>query len=234
MVDRYKKSGGFVQLLQIVETCAPKKYDQFMGIISEEDPSWAEAIKEKMLTFDKIMNWKPEAVMEVLAQVNPLAFATAIKGQTPEKLEKFFSSISHQEKRRIEQQLNDIKPSPAEIYSCMMKVISETRLMLVSGSLKAAKIDAQLVIPDGFEEKLSAKAKSGTLLSTELFSDEDTIAVSGTTATSAVPSFAAGTGGALELDKLQKKITILNREAQTLKQENAILKDKLEKIKKIA
>ena len=94
-----------------------------MGIINTEDPSWALAIKEKMLTFDRILSWKPEAILEVLANVNPLAFSTAIKGLNPEQLNKFLSAISHQEKRRIEQQLADIKPNPNEIASCAIELL---------------------------------------------------------------------------------------------------------------
>ncbi len=232
MVDRYKKSGGFVQLLQIIETCGPKKYDQFMTIITEEDPSWAEAIKEKMISFDKILNWKPEVLLEVLANVNSLVFSTALKGIPVPQLEKFLSAISHQEKRRIEQQLTDIKPNPNEIASCVMKIVSETRGLLIAGTIKAMKVDQTLVIPESYEEKLSVKGSAG------LFSDATAGFETEPTTTSVQPpptaNFANGTTGAIEMDKLQKKLVLLTREYQTIKQENTVLKDKLEKIKKIA
>lgn len=235
MVDRYKKSGGFVQLLQVIETCGPKKYDQFMGIITEEDPSWAEAIKEKMLTFDKILDWQPEILLEVLANVNSLAFCTALKGIAPDLQNKFLSALSHQERRKLEQRLDDIKPNANEISSCVMKVVSETRALLTAGTLKAAKIDQALVIPEAYEEKLSLKnSLNPTTVTTDstYFSDTET---SGTSAVAVGSSgFAAGTTGAIELDKLQKKLVILTREYQIVKQENSVLKDKLEKIKKIA
>ncbi|OFZ30347.1 MAG: hypothetical protein A2622_07990 [Bdellovibrionales bacterium RIFCSPHIGHO2_01_FULL_40_29] len=237
MVDRYKKSGGFVQLLQVLETCGPKKYDQFMNIISEEDPNWAAAIKEKMLTFEKILNWKPEVLLEVLANVNPLAFCTAIKGLSPEAQNNFLSGLSHQEKRKLENQIEDLKPTPVEISSCVMKVISETRTLLTSGVLKAAKIDQSLVIPESFEEKLSAKGSASVLDS--MLSDDLSLASqpsggSHHSAPSTHGGFAAGSNGSAELEKLQKKLVLVTRELQTMKQENSVLKDKLEKIKKIA
>lgn len=241
MVDRYKKSGGFIQLLQVLETCGPKKYDQFMNIITEEDPSWAEAIKEKMLSFDKILSWKPEVMLEVLANVNGLAFATAVKGLAPAVQVKFLASLSNQEKRKLEMQLADMKPTPMEVSSCMMKIISETRGLLTSGTLKAAKIDSSLVIPENFEDKLSAKVLKGTSLleSDEMFGDEIPYAVApggGIPNLASVPASSSDgiTGGSAETEKMQKKLVLLAREAQTLKQENFILKDKLEKIKKIA
>ena len=244
MVDRYKKSGGFVQLLQVLETCGPKKYEQFMKIISEEDPNWAEAIQDKMLTFDKILNWKPEVLLEVLANVNSLAFATALKGLSPESQEKFLSELSNQEKRKLEQQLADMKPTPMETSSCMMKVISETRGLLTTGTLKAAKVDTALVIPENFEDKLASKVSTkGSLLESDtMFGDDIPFAIpptggipaSSTPAASSGGGFSAGSGGSIELDKLQRKLVVLVREVQTLKQENSVMKDKLEKIKKIA
>ena len=233
MVDRYKKSGGFVQLLQVLETCGPKKYDQFMNIINEEDPSWADAIKDKMLSFEKILNWKPEVLLEVLANVNSLAFATALKGLAPAAQEKFLSALSNQEKRRLEQQLADMKPTPVEISSCVMKVISETRGLLTAGTLKASKVDSALVIPENFEDKLASAPAKGSLLSSDaMFGDEIPFAVTATPGASG--GFIPGSGGSIELDKLQKKMVVLVREVQTLKQENSVMKDKLEKIKKIA
>ncbi len=244
MVDRYKKSGGFVQLLQVLETCGPKKYEQFMNIITTEDPSWAEAIKEKMLNFDKILNWKPEVMLEVLANVNGLAFATAVKGLAPDAQTKFLASLSNQDKRKLETQLADMKPTPMEVSSCMMKVISETRGLLTSNTLKAAKIDSNLVIPENFEDKLSAKVQKGTCLleSDVMFGDEIPYAVGpggGLPNLAAVPNpsiaSSVGAGGAAaEAEKMQRKLVTLVREVQTLKQENSVLKDKLEKIKKIA
>jgi len=225
MVARYKKSGGFVQLLQVMETCGTKKYEQFIGIISTEDPNWAAAIKEKTLTFDKILNWSPETLMEVLAQVNTLAFGSALKGLSDEKLTAFLGKLSPQDRRKIESQLNEANPTPAEISSAVMKVISETRNLLTSSILKADKIDPALAIPENFEEKLSA-GNYGKGSSVEVEPADTAV-------------FSAGSNGAnaaavVEIDRLQKKLALLNKEVQALKQENVVMKDKLDKIKRIA
>ena len=147
------------------------------------------------------------------------------------------TSVGNQTQRKMEQQMSELKPTPVEISSCMMKVISETRTLLATGGLKAAKVDPMLVIPEGFEEKLSSKDSKETLISlvsdpTLEFSDTSVVTLSATAPAPA--AFAAGTAGAIELDKIQKKFILLSRENQQLKQENSVLKDKLEKIKKIA
>lgn len=227
MVDRYKKSGGFVQLVQVIETCSPKKREQFMGMITDENPEWAEALKEKCLTFDKIINWKPEVILDVAAAVNPLAFTTALRSLNNEQLEEFFKKVSPQDRKKFEMAMQESNPSPNEISASVMKVISETRNMFIQGTLKVDKVDPALVIPDGFESKLG-KTEQTRQTGESLSFDLPTINVN-------MP--AANSNGMVpqaEVEKIQKKLVMLNREIQNLKAENQLMKDKLEKIKKIA
>lgn len=233
MVDRYKKSGGFVQLLQVLETCGPKKREQFMGIISQESPQWAEAINQKSLNYEKILSWPPEHLLEVVT-VNMLSFATALKGLSPEQLAKFLSKFAHQDKGRIEKAMLDLNPGAPEIAASQMKVITDTRNLLVTGGLKAEKIDPALVIPHEFEATLQ---KGGSSLSSVGGSGESggSAAANEIVAAALNHNATASTATtAAEVEKLQKKLTLLSKEFQTLKQENLILKDKLDKIKKIA
>lgn len=230
MVDRYKKSGGFVQLVQVLETCGIKKREQFMNIISTESPKWAEAINQKMISFEKIVSWRPEILLEILASVNSLAFATALKSLPSDQLEKFLTSLPHQERRKLETSIQDSNPNPNEISSSVMKVITETRQLFVSGSLKYDKVDVALAIPENFEEKLIKGDLGGGSTSSVEAAEAEVQSIQ-----SAINQ--AQSGGAInqaELEKIQKKIFLLNKELTALKQENSILKEKLEKIKKIA
>ena len=223
MVDRYKKSGGFLQLVQVIETCNAKKREQFMTIITDESPNWAEALNQKCISFEKILSWKPEILLEVLGTVNNLAFSAALKSLGPEALSQFLQKLSHQERKKIETTMAESNPNPNEIASSVMKVISETRAMLVQGALKADKIDQQLVIPDDFENLLEKGEQSRQASAPLSFEGPN--------------GFGGGVGNVAnpaEVDKLQKKLVLLSKEIQILKQENQVMKDKLEKIKKIA
>jgi succinate dehydrogenase flavin-adding protein (antitoxin of CptAB toxin-antitoxin module) len=221
MVDRYKKSGGFLQLVQVIETCNQKKREQFMNIITEESPNWAEALNQKCITFDKIISWKPEVILDIIASVNTLAFSAALKSLNAEQLEIFLQKLSHQDRKKIELAMQESNPNPNEIFSSVLKVISETRGLMVQGTLKAERIDANLVIPEEFESMLE-KNEQSRQASTPLNFDG--------------PSFggAAAANSSAEVDKLQKKLVLMSKEIQVLKQENQVMKDKLDKIKKIA
>ncbi len=224
MVDRYKKAGGFVQLIQVIETCNQKKREQFMNIITEENPMWAEALNQKCITFDKIISWKAEVILDIMASVNTLAFSAALKSLPAEALETFLQKLAHQDRKKIEVAMQEGNPNPGEISSSVLKVISETRSLLVQGTLKADKIDAQLVIPEDFESSLEKTEQSRQAGATLSF-DGPALNFGGAS---------GGAGASVEIDKLQKKLVLLSKEVQILKQENIVMKDKLEKIKKIA
>lgn len=220
IVDRYKKSGGFVQLLQVLETCAPKKQEQFMSIIKEETPNWSEAIYRKMLSFEKIISWQPEPLLEIVANVNSLAFVTALKSLPADKFNSFCQKLSSHERRKIEQKYNDLNPDINQISSCVMKVVSETRSLFVSGALKFDKIDITLLIPENIELQLeSSGPQSGP---------------SGAEISAQVSVNAPSAAGVLDFEQLKKKYIELNQLLNTLKKENTVMKEKLDRIKKIA
>lgn len=221
MVDRYKKSGGFVQLLQVIETCGPKKQEQFMNIIKQESPTWHEAINQKMLSFDRILSWSPEALLEIVANVNPLAFVTALKSLQPEKFSAFCEKLSLQERRKIETQFKEMNPEPNQIASCVMKVVSESRNLFITGALKYDKIDTLLAIPENFESQLM----EGVISTSPGVSSQ---------AEPVIQSVSSSSLGALDFELLKKKYIELNQQANTLRKENAVMKEKLDRIKRIA
>lgn len=243
MVDRYKKANGFLQLLKVIETCGPKKREQFMTVIRNESPSWADALDQKMISFDKILSWKPEAILEVMAQVNPLAMVTALKSLSPEKYSEFLGKMSPQEKAKIDRQYKEINPNPGEINACVMKILMETRELFSKGSLKYDKIDGSLSIPDDFEILLD---RGGPVLSVipggaapSTAAPESNLNESGKPMRSHLPppievNTTVNVGQGVDIDSLKKKVIELSQQVNLLKKENMLLRDKLDRIRKIA
>ena len=234
MVDRYKKSGGFLQLIQVIETCGAKKREQFMNIITQESPNWAEALNQKCLTYEKILGWSPEALLEIIASINLLTFTTSLKSLPQEQLSLFLVKLSHQERSKIERAMVEMNPSSNEISSSQMKVISETRGLLTSGALKIDKVDPSLVIPHEIETLLQKGQVSHLSVVADAPSSSGTPSINDVVNAALKHNAAMGTTNAVEMEKLQQKLNNLSKEYQALKQENLILKDKLDKIRKIA
>lgn len=232
MLDRYKKKGGFVQLLTLIETSGKTKQDQFLGLIAQENPTWEAAIRQKSLTIDKILSWPASNLSEVLTRVQPLTVATALSGMPKDKVEVILACLSLSDKRKIQTVIDESTPTPAAVNTCVMKMITETRGFISSGILKMDKVDPTLVIPENFEEQLS----NGTFLTPT----EPSAASTAEPGSELVFELrtekldAKSEHSKDEVEFLKRKVNQLVAENTALKQEVALSRNKLDQIRKIA
>lgn len=229
MIDRYRKAGGFLQLLQVLETCGPQKKEKFLKMIQDEDPKWAEALESKMLSLERIFKWDANTIAEIMVRMPEGTLAVAMKGFSQEQLELMFRTFSASQKRRIEDLAGTKNPNPAEIATAFMKVIEEVRSMVKQGFLRFDKIDPDLIVAEGIEEKLAGGAAPGAK------KNEDFSSVLVETAEQAVAQAQSSSGADREaVEKLSSKVLTLAEENKRLHKEIKVLKEKLEQIKKIA
>lgn len=229
MIDRYRKKGGFVQLLNLIETTGKEKQEKFLKMIGDESPAWESEVRKRILTIDKILSWNPTYLAEIFPRVPPLQLAMVVGGLAEDKAGHFMKVLTFKERRQVEELLKEKNPSPGETSSGLMKLFAEIRKMEQEGSLKFEKFDQEMVIPEDIEEKLG-KGVSITSFSTITSSTEATTAAGGSPAVSGgIPSNVAE-----ELTTLRRKLVQLTQENHRLNQENTTMKDKLDQIKKIA
>lgn len=234
MLDRYKKKGGFIQLLTLIETSGKQKQEQFLGLIQQENPVWEETIRQKTLTFDKILSWDTSYLREIFSRLQPLTLATALSGMSPEKTEIVLSCMSVTDKRKIQQVLDESKPTPAEVGTCIQRIITETRGFINGGIIKIEKIDPSLVVPENIEELLATQASSRAFDSAMAAPAAEETVKSPDVATSEVKSEAKPEHSREEIEFLKRKVNQLASENTALKQELAVARGKLDQIKKIA
>lgn len=227
MLDRYKKKGGFLQLLQLIETSPKAKQEQFLTLIANESPAWEEVLKRKSITAEKILSWQPEVLAEIVTRLPPLTVSVILHGMEPTQVDRIISALPPITRRKITDGIAEVNPNAGEKSTCMMKMQAEVRGYISQGILKLDKIDPDLVIPENFEEALSAHFSA---LSVD---DLDSIK-----AESSRMGQASSSGDASihqqEIEFLKRKVNLLVGEVNALKQENTILKDKLSQIRKIA
>ncbi len=233
MLNRYNKKGGFIQLLVLIETSSKQKQDQFLNLIAQENPLWEEAIKKKTITIERVLKWDPVYLSEIFSRLQPLTIAVAFRNFPPAQLEQVLNCFSSTDKRKIQNLISETQPSPGEISTCAMKVITEVRELMKLGVLKMDKIDPELLIPENIEESLNSKGHAISHIDTAI----------GETTQSKKPAASTGSHEAVtvsvdvpsvEVESFKKKIIALTNEINHLKSENALLKSKLEQIKKIA
>ncbi len=237
MLDRYKKSGGFIQLLILIESSSKQKQEQFFNIINQENPAWEAEIKKKSLTLEKILSWNTIYVSEIFSRVQPLTVAVALRSLSQEQVDKVMSCFNHSEQRKIQNIITEINPSPSEIQTCVMKLVTEVRELMKSGVLKMDKIDPGLVIPENIEDKLG-KVQLMSSVEKLVAAPSQPLNFHTEEEKKASPVSPMATDGnehaKEENESLKKKVQILNLENAKLKNEVNSLKSKLEQIKKIA
>lgn len=235
-LSRYKKSGGFFQLLSLIETFGPQKREKFLEMIEQESPAWSKALRDKLLSIERIFSWPDQVVIEVFKQLQPKSQAFALSGLKDEyrtKLDPFFSPS---EKRRHQDVLTESKPKPEEIASTMVKLVESARQMLKDRELQAEKFDEGLLIPEDFESKLESGAAAHVPAPAAQSAPVENEGSAPHPQVQQPPVMAAAPGGdhSAEVYQLQKNLALVLKENKTLKDEVKLLRGKLEQIKKIA
>lgn len=223
MLDRYRKSGGFVQLVNLIETCGKEKQEKLLLTIRAEDPAWEEKIRAKLLSVQRVLSWNPIYVGEIVARMPAINVATMLHGLPKEKWDVLLGTMTQLGRKQIEENSGNSKPSCADIATSMAKFLSEARQAILAGTLRLEKVDPDLAIEEGIEEKighnvslraLSTDAPTETGVSAQL-QDVDMI-------------------GGSEIMELRKRLQHLERENASFKRELRIATEKLEQIRKIA
>jgi hypothetical protein len=241
MLSRYRKLGGFVQLLQLIETCGKQKQDNFLQIIEKEDIEWANTIRKKMLTLEKVLGFDNSTLAEISARLQDLTLATALHGFKPEDGERFLTTFTHTQKRNIEDLKTAKVPLPAEINAAFIKILVEVRSMITQGYIRLEKVAPDLMIPEGIEDKIGKAPAASQADNDNVFHIE----YEGTGSAASASSHSHATHSdqrnhgapdhdAAETGALRAKLQAIANENYQLKTELKILREKLAQIKKIA
>lgn len=228
MITRYKKSGGFRQLLQLVETSGKAKQERFLKIIEDEDPVWAEAILQKMLTLEKILSWEDQVLAEIFSRLTDISLSVTSKILSEEQWVRATKTFSHSRLRQLRDAIEGKSPSQSEQSTVIVNILTEVRTMMNEGLLRVDQIDIALVIDDEIEEKLNAiSGATPTKLKVEVdISDvERKLKNSNPDVAEEIKK---------EMLQLKKKIVILGNENHNLRRENDDLRRKIVQIKKLA
>lgn len=196
-------------------------------MIEAENAVWAKALREKMLTLERIFQWPDQTLIEVMKSLPQKNLALALVGIKEEHKARILAFYSAAEKRRLDDILAEAPAKPADISANMVKVIEMTRKMLVSGDLRPEKFDEGLVIPEEFESKLDSQGVHSYVQKT----DDDSPGLVYHGVGSSDPSHPPPT---LEIAQMQRTLAALVKENKILKDELRSLREKLDHIKRIA
>lgn len=227
MIARYKRAGGFVQLLSLIETSGQAKREKFIDIIRSESEAWADAITKHVISLDRIFSWPDEVVVEVFKGLPIRNMACVLKGISEENRLRVMNFMSHSEKRKVEDEMGSINLNPEEFNGSVVKLLEITRKMISEGQIRLEKVDPELEIPEDIEEMLQKSSTSSAVPK----SPEDRRAEQVQEAVLKTQNASVNSPEVLQLQRMAQNLT---KENKSLKEENRILKEKLEQIRKIA
>lgn len=152
VLGRFRKPGGFQQLLTLIETCEPSKQQNLLNLVGTEDPGWAHLVRLKTLTFARVLSWPVETLMEItphlpdpiLATAYQMAEQMAIHG--PPLHEKWLQSLPSIKAREVRSLAQTAPFNIHEQIATGIKVIQVVRSLEFRGLLRFSKFDPTLEI----------------------------------------------------------------------------------------
>jgi len=217
-IERYRKKGGYLQLLMLIESSPKEKQERFLEMIQRESPRWTSELQKRLLSMDKIIRWPDEALREVLTRLQPLQLASAFYPYRESHKQRIFVNMNRKDCRAVEDFWDGKVYSHSEISGSQQKVFTEIRKLVTETVLKWESIDPDMLIPSDIESELDLK----TMIEVTPIEVNE------------VPVESGSDSAAAEVFVLRRKVQALAQENVKLQQENRLYRDKLEQIKKIA
>lgn len=149
MLQRFRKPGGFLQLLTLIETCDASKQKNLLNLVGAEDPGWAHLVKVKSLTFERIMSWPVEVLMEVTPHLPDRVLASVyqmalILPHGVEMQDKWLQSLPSVKAKEIKSLADSAAVSGSENQAAVIKMIQTVRELSAKGQIQFQKFDPGL------------------------------------------------------------------------------------------
>lgn len=143
---RFRRSGGLMQLLQLIETSENEKQRHLLDLVGKEDPGWAHLIKKKSLSVKRILSW-PEAVLSQILLQYPVSFAVSLSFVVDgEQFSKIERCLPRHQQRDFYRLRADHRPNQQERWTAQVKLIQIARELSNSGSIRLSTFDPVLEI----------------------------------------------------------------------------------------
>jgi hypothetical protein len=129
LLARYKKPGGFEELLTLVETSSDKTQINILATIEKEDPLLADRVKKNIFTFDELILQDERVIEELLLRIPPKMFAAAIAPYGQTEIARITQCAKLDIKRKLidELELFASNPVPTATVSARKKILTEAR-----------------------------------------------------------------------------------------------------------
>lgn len=145
-ITRYRRPGGLMQLVQLLETSDKTKRAELLDLVAKEDPGWAFFIDSKALKIERVLSW-PSPVLEQIFVRLPLQFVAILSQMSnPETQKKIENSINRSLIRELFQLRDDKMYSEEHRFNVGVKTLQIVRELQSQGLLKFQTFDPGLEV----------------------------------------------------------------------------------------
>lgn len=136
LLARYKKQGGFEQLILLLESRPPKKRDELIELIVNEDAAYGVLVQTKILTMEKLIEWDPNILSEVISKLSDLTVSTCFSRLGEEFFKKCSHGLREFRKKELSELIRNANPKQPEFDAAWIKFIEATRKLVTEGAIK--------------------------------------------------------------------------------------------------
>jgi flagellar motor switch protein FliG len=146
MLNRFRKKGGFLQLVQLIETTEVSKQKNLLHLVGQEDPGWAHLVRTKTLSTQRIFSWSTDVLYKILPELHIQQLAVLYVTGNDERRAKILASIPSLLVRQVQDFSITSEVAEAQRFSAEIKLIQLVRNMHSEGALDFNRFDPSLVI----------------------------------------------------------------------------------------
>ena len=155
MLGRYKQSGGFANLVKLVESCSGKKRQQLLNSILREDPRWAHLVHKRMMSYRDVFTWNAKIVSKIVSSLPVNQIAIALHGVDERmRIRILKDSIGADLSEQVQSVFSSISPSEEEITHAGQLIVTATRNLSEKNVIQILKIDPVFSLDDPNEQDL--------------------------------------------------------------------------------
>ena len=147
LLGRYRKPGGFLQLIQLVETTEPQRRKNLIELIAKEDPGWANLVCNKMLTPEKVLAWSENTLNKVWPHM-PLNIIMIIWQKSASvsraRIEHSLPQNYYLPFRRAAEAIKPLEESA--VITARLRLVAIVRELDIKGKIKLSEIDPALAL----------------------------------------------------------------------------------------
>lgn len=138
MLARYKKAGGILELVKLIEDSGEPKRSQLITMVRTEDPQFAALVEAKLFSYADVRKLPEGTLAEVIVETPPKFVAIAMHGESPEFValcEKCLGK-SFSEYKTEKELLAETPPNPSQIEGAQRKIVATVRKLEAEERIK--------------------------------------------------------------------------------------------------